>query len=305
MCSSTALIPYVAEFADTDRFIQYCAHRFYCLAEGKKYLGKRFTLRKEVEKNPEKISLLVYQTISMLDQPVHRGFLWSAKCPITGHEVSLFGISHKSTLGISRLDACGWGFWDLFSPLVREKYNSAQSLYVEVDVTTMTPAESQAAEAILKPFSEAWENLKFLDERIQRLRKMWDPSLPLDFALTVAAHKRGKNVIPLETIEMQIAIYKQICRDLTLPLNGEEALDTIDSVQSGNLEQLQALVDEKGGKVPFMGVRNTYFALKIKRALRTGEEAMFAIGAAHFVGEHNVLEILSRQGVKISRIDLP
>ena len=169
----------------------------------------------------------------------------------------------------------------------------------------MTPAESQAAEAILKPFSEAWENLKFLDERIQRLRKMWDPSLPLDFALTVAAHKRGKNVIPLETIEMQIAIYKQICRDLTLPLNGEEALDTIDSVQSGNLEQLQALVDEKGGKVPFMGVRNTYFALKIKRALRTGEEAMFAIGAAHFVGEHNVLEILSRQGVKISRIDLP
>ena len=299
MCSPTALIPYVAECTDTDRFIQYCASR--CEAEGKKYLGKRFTLRKEAEVHPEKIPALVYQTIEMCKQSLHRGFLWSAKCLSTGHEVSLFGAVHLST----KINKLEYRFSDLYHPLVREKFEQSECLYVELDIPKLTLPERSALFAASIELCKRYLLGKPpgpLSELINRICSMiCQLSLGLDIGLIKEAYEVEKPVISLETVNTQVDFITKA------PLIGpEDTLDMVDSAQSGNLEQMCDVAKHILESGPTLEERNRNFTSQIKQALKIGQKAMFTFGVAHFIGETGVLKLLSSDpDIQISRIDLP
>jgi uncharacterized protein YbaP (TraB family) len=297
MCASVSLIPSGASVAQRD----HCVYST-DVGEGKKYLGKRFTLRKEAEDHPEKISALVFQTIHMFQQSLHRGFLWSAKCLSTGHRVSLFGTIHDSIVCLN-----GWRFCAVYHPIVREKLDQCQSLYVEYDLSTLSLNQRRAIQNVLKKSLESDENEKFLSIWNQKLLKFSSPHLPLDIGLLVRAHEIGKRVISLETLDMQFANFFQNLREASSePFLGEKKLDILDSAQSGNFEQLSVLCENSIKEMALLKERNAAFALQIEKALKSGERGMFAFGVAHFIGETGVLKLLSsKPDIEISRIDLP
>jgi hypothetical protein len=304
----TALLnQFVPGFANTDRFSQLydCKSQ----AEGKKYLGKRFTLRKEAQVHQEKIPALEYLTCLMCTQRLHRGFLWSAKCLSTGHEVFLFGVAHHSTM-YKRGYMFG-GFMDLYHPLVREKFEQSECLYTEVDPSQFTPSEeSVLSEAVDKLISSQVQQLspEYLSQGIEEIWQFVRPrSIGLDEGLREEAKQQGIPVIPLESVDELVTYYEKLGRDVPEPFAGEAELDMIDAAQSGNLDQV--LDEEKSGiEKNFFSLaeRNSKFSSKIIEALKTGQMAMFAIGIAHFLGKRGVLGLLSSDpDIKVSRIDLP
>jgi hypothetical protein len=144
--------------------------------------------------------------------------------------------------------------------------------------------------------------------------------LPLDLALQVEATERGIAVEGLETMDEQIAVFDD------LPLDDQRALlevtlrdlaempGRIESLTQAylarDLARLQALAEAEALGSPELHAtvmrrlltdRNRRMVRRMQSRLRRGN-AFIAVGAAHLPGPQGLIELLGREGYRLSAV---
>jgi len=153
--------------------------------------------------------------------------------------------------------------------------------------------------------------------------------MPLDMQLYEAARKAKKVVGGLETIDEQIGVFADLSIEeqrslVASTLDGieEDARDGTDPVEKllqvylrGDEQVLDAEMNKfkigdaalRAKLLPrLLGDRNLRMADRIVRHLQEqpGRIHLFAVGAAHYVGETGLLQLLTARGYRVTRLDL-
>ncbi|MFT4925441.1 MAG: hypothetical protein ACI8WB_001534 [Phenylobacterium sp.] len=149
------------------------------------------------------------------------------------------------------------------------------------------------------------------------MRSGFDAKLGIDQYFLAQANNK-KPVIELETLESQFALFA----GMSAALQEEMLLQSMteDSEDFINLVNMWSKGDEKGMIKMFSEVKDpalkTLFVEKmlIERnhgmaggllgELKRGKTLFVVVGTAHLIGEQNVLSLLQKGGIKVTRIDL-
>ena len=144
-----------------------------------------------------------------------------------------------------------------------------------------------------------------------------DPELGIDMHFLAAASEAGKEIIALETIESQLALFLEVDDQLD-DVFVAEFLDQIDEIvevteemialwQAADMEALIAFVESQVGDDPLMvgfydrlmNDRNVKMVETLDQWLRESEKDIFVtVGAGHFGGEKGILSLLAEKGWK-------
>jgi uncharacterized protein YbaP (TraB family) len=260
--------------------------------------------------------------------PLPRPFLWSAEKG--GATTYLLGTMHVGIDPETRLPQLVW-----------DKLESEPSFAVETDVTDPAIAgiggrASGTLRDDLGP--EYWKKLELaLTPQIAQallhksamipatmiaLRGL-PPTPPMDSILLARAKNRGKQVIYLEPASRQVAILEKHLNAKALRL----MLDTLDQVEqqskqllaayiAGDETQFNVITDEQRKDALAHGYteaeydesmedllyrRNASWIPEIEKMHAAGG-AFIAVGAMHLIGPRSVLELLQKQGYRISRV---
>lgn len=265
------------------------------------YKGRRYELRKEVMSSPERIQELEILTYLMLDTKMHLGFLWKVKKENSNNRIYLFGISHSST--VHEVYA-----HEFMHPKVYKKFKQCRELYVELNTLEFNSDEKNKTEEIEKMLEKTTYKTTelFLSKCIENIHKRnVSRSLSLDKVLMRLAHYEKMTIHSLETFEIQKnCVANTLVASAERKYDGEDELDIIDAIQSGNLEQLEELYNSFNSqyKQQLLDERNPNMATIISEKLINGEIGFFAIGVGHFIGEKGILSLL--KDYKVKRIDL-
>jgi uncharacterized protein len=150
----------------------------------------------------------------------------------------------------------------------------------------------------------------------------------IDKYIIKQAHKQGKTVIELESIEQQIGLFDHFSNDLQ-KLYFHQTINNINKSAEGvdqlmemwtegepaQLQQLHAEYEKEGkqtmGKLfdefdnSFLSRRNQEMAKKIDGLLSNGNQGtyMAAVGAMHMAGEQGLVSLLEQKGYKVEYIN--
>jgi uncharacterized protein YbaP (TraB family) len=128
----------------------------------------------------------------------------------------------------------------------------------------------------------------------------------------------GKEVLGLETLATQIAIFDDLSPDQQEALL-EQTLAEIDSAEdvmnqmvdawrAGRLEELSATLMEDFAEFPelystLVIERNNRWIETLEALLAKPDRHLVIVGALHLVGEHNVVDLLARDGFLVEPIE--
>jgi uncharacterized protein len=145
-----------------------------------------------------------------------------------------------------------------------------------------------------------------------------DPEFGLDKHFFARARKDAKKIIPLETVDFQISLVTDFSKeegDLLM----KSTLEDIDTVtrdlqdllkawQTGDADSLEKLLNGASREAPaiykrLVSDRNARWVPKIEEMLKSGgrTNTIVIVGAGHLVGKDGVVELLRKQGFKVTQ----
>jgi uncharacterized protein YbaP (TraB family) len=145
-----------------------------------------------------------------------------------------------------------------------------------------------------------------------------DPQFGLDKYFFALARKDAKKVIPLETVDFQISLVTDFTKEEGDMLM-KSSLEDIDTVtkdlqdllkawQSGDADNLEKLLNGASREAPaiykrLVTDRNARWVPRIEEWLRSGgnTNTIVIVGAGHLVGKDGVVELLRKQGFKVTQ----
>ncbi|WP_111682915.1 TraB/GumN family protein [Winogradskyella tangerina] len=142
-----------------------------------------------------------------------------------------------------------------------------------------------------------------------------DKSTFVDMYLLGHARTMDKEIVGLENIDEQISFFdrqedekkiKEVRYNLNMSLDSIKQVKEImtEIYATGNLNKIKEFVEQNysDGIYSDMTSRNKQMASSIIKYMKTG--SIFAgVGAAHLVGNDNVIELLQNEGYKVSAVD--
>lgn len=272
--------------------------------------------------------------------------------PLWGASTPLFWKASKDGQSIYLLGTIHIGSDDLYPlpEVIRTKLGSAQALYVELDIAKIDREKVQAQIDELAALpegktlfelldSDTWFGLdKQLNEfQIQLLREdgkqpwyfiyllssipssrgEYDPELGIDVYIMDLARRKEVPVIPLETLERQLAVFanwpmeKQIAMLKELLSSESSSYDSIkalhdawrDGDEAGLLAQEDAATaDNEALKAFYKRLVDDRNATMLQTLLEksSGQTDVFvAVGALHMIGDTGLVEALKKAGYQV------
>lgn len=126
-------------------------------------------------------------------------------------------------------------------------------------------------------------------------------ALPMDLALADRAHRTGKRIGALESLQFQLSLLSQVGggQDLAAVLSEDPAAieGLIAAYRSGDLEQVGALAHTGDAEMQelLLDRRNRHWDHRLAPGLRRGG-LFVAVGAGHLPGEQGLLELVRQRG---------
>ena len=150
-------------------------------------------------------------------------------------------------------------------------------------------------------------------------------NLGVDQYLLNRAHEEGKTIHPLETLDDQMQLLldmpetmvnEQLYQMLTYPQASSLSLELLATAwEQGNEEILSLLLAQEEAAIPpeyaaeytayyrrMYDQREDAFEEKAKEYLESGKTVLFAVGAAHIVGENALADRLEKAGYHVTEI---
>jgi hypothetical protein len=234
--------------------------------------------------------------------------------------------------------------------IIDELYDRAGVIVMELDLDDIDPAASQAqfvtaamlaggarlpdvlspevysqAEAraatlgidlgLLERFEPWLVAITMLDLGIGQLGFSADRGL--EQYLLAKARADGKEIVGLETLATQIAVFDDLAVAEQEELL-EQTLDELDSAdeamgrmvdawRAGSLDTLAATLMQEFESSPELYAalvieRNSSWVATLEDLLATREPHLVVVGALHLVGEHNIVELLAARGFEIAAV---
>ena len=239
----------------------------------------------------------------------------------------LFGTIHAGFDADKELPAWVW-----------DKLEASDTFIMELDPTTISVVElarlsqlpeGKSLDQMLgeRDFAALVELLETSAGSLKRLQpwsaillvvqRLYPTPLPLDLALRNRALAKGKNLVYLETWQLQAEVIQMLgiedLRDMIDPAGpGRAQLENlVAAYRAGDFETLAAIgLDPKEiAKNParharLLDDRNRDWIGKLLPHLERGR-AFVAVGALHFAGEQGLVELLRERGVILTRIVKP
>ncbi len=153
---------------------------------------------------------------------------------------------------------------------------------------------------------------------VMELQKLGlNPELGLDQHFFNKARDRGNQIVPLETVDFQIGLVTDFSREeeeLLVKSTLEEIDDTkklFDEMhtawKTGNGPQLEKLLNDAMRDSPgifkrLVTDRSRSWVPKIEELLRGSKNAIVIVGAGHLVGAEGVVELLKKNGWKVTQL---
>ncbi len=143
-----------------------------------------------------------------------------------------------------------------------------------------------------------------------------DPEYGIDKHFFGKGRKDGKQILPLETVEFQIGLVTDFTKEegeslmkVTLDeLNTtrKELDDLLRAWKTGDAVKLEKLLNEASRESPaiykrLLTDRNERWVPQIEKLLNGDRNALVIVGAGHLVGDHGVVELLRKQGFRITQ----
>ena len=144
-----------------------------------------------------------------------------------------------------------------------------------------------------------------------------DPNRGVDKYFFERSRKEGKDIVALETIDFQIGLVTEFSREegelvMKATLKDIETTqkslgDMLKAWQTGDTDALEKLLNEALREAPVIAKRlltdrNRNWLPKIRELLRGDKNAVVIVGAAHLVGREGVVELLQREGLKLTQL---
>ena len=186
---------------------------------------------------------------------------------------------------------------------------------------TYALAQTQAAAlgidlALLERFEPWLVAITMLDLGVGRLG--FRPEHGIEQYLLRKAQRDGKQVLGLETLATQIAIFDALSADQQEALL-EQTLAEIDSAdevmsglveawRAGELDELTTTLMEDFAEFPelystLVVDRNTKWIETLEALLAEPNSHLVVVGALHLVGEHNVVDLLAAEGFVVEAVE--
>ena len=144
-----------------------------------------------------------------------------------------------------------------------------------------------------------------------------DPEHGLDEHFFNLAKEAGKQIIPLETVEFQLGLVTDFTKDegeLMMKTTLEEIDNTkklydkmVKAWKTGDAAGLAQLLNDDVRKAPaiykrLLTDRNKNWMPKIEKLLHGDKNAIVIVGAGHLVGADGVVELLKKDGFKVTQL---
>jgi uncharacterized protein YbaP (TraB family) len=144
-----------------------------------------------------------------------------------------------------------------------------------------------------------------------------DPTNGVDKYFADRAIKQGKQLIALETLDFQIDLMTSFPPgqdDLIMNIalkdlnqTRQKYADIVTAWQTGDSAALEKLMNDAVREAPaifqrLVTDRNKSWLPKIEELLRGDKNAIVIVGAAHLVGDQGVVELLKKQGLKVTQL---
>lgn len=235
--------------------------------------------------------------------------------------------------------------------IIDELYTNADTLVMEIDLDDLDPTQAQSQFlgaamlahgatlpevlspetyalaqtqagafgidlALLEHFEPWLVAITMLELGVSRLGFRADQGI--EQYLLGKARADGKEVLGLETLATQIAIFDNLSPDQQEALL-EQTLAEIDSAdevmsqmveawRAGRLDELTTTLMEDFADFPelystLVVERNTKWIETLESLLATPRRHLVVVGALHLVGEHNVVDLLAADGFMVEAVD--
>jgi len=153
-------------------------------------------------------------------------------------------------------------------------------------------------------------------EGMEMMKLGFDPQLGLDMHFYKQARKDGKQIVPLESVDFQLGLLnglskeegdwfmKQTLKDLDDVKT--QSADMLKYWQTGESDKLAQMLD-KGLKESaaiykrLLTDRNHNWIPKIEELARGEKNAIIIVGAGHLVGKEGLVELLKKDGLKVTQ----
>jgi uncharacterized protein YbaP (TraB family) len=153
-------------------------------------------------------------------------------------------------------------------------------------------------------------------EVFEMIKMGLNPQNGVDKHFYPLAQSAGKQIIPLETVDYQLELVTGFSKEEG-ELLMKSALKEIDNVKKefgelvkawreGDGEKLQKLMNEAMADAPviykrLLTDRNHNWIPKIEELIRGDKNAIVIVGAGHLVGKEGVVELLKKDGLKVTQ----
>jgi hypothetical protein len=143
-----------------------------------------------------------------------------------------------------------------------------------------------------------------------------NPELGVDKHFYPLAQSAGKEIIPLETVDFQVELITGLSKEEG-ELLMKSTLKEVDSVQKdlgelvkawreGDADKLQKLMNDAMADSPaiykrLLTDRNHNWIPKIEALARGEKNTIIIVGAGHLVGKEGVVELLRKDGLKVTQ----
>lgn len=151
---------------------------------------------------------------------------------------------------------------------------------------------------------------------IELQRLGFDPALGLDRYFYQKAKKEGREMIFLETNDMQLNLMTSLnkrhqddfLRGVIKELDVVETLasDMLDAWKTGDAEKLDSILKISHAEEPdiydrFFIQRNKRWISIIQRLMNQDDDVLIIVGAGHLVGKDSVIELLKKKGYDVQQ----
>ncbi len=144
-----------------------------------------------------------------------------------------------------------------------------------------------------------------------------EPNHGVDKHYFERARKDGKEIVGLETLDFQIGLVTEFSKEegellMKITLRDIETTqksfgDMLKAWRTGDTDALEKLMNEALREAPVIAKRlltdrNRNWLPKIRELLRDDKNAVVIVGAGHLVGREGVVELLQREGLKVTQL---
>ncbi len=167
-------------------------------------------------------------------------------------------------------------------------------------------------------FSQFKPSLAAIMLAMFELQKLgFDPARGVDKHFFERARKEGKQTGALETVDFQINLITGFSKEegellMQTTLKDMDKTrqmydDILKAWQVGDADALEKLINEALREAPVIAKRmltdrNQTWLPKIRELLNSGKTAIVIVGAGHLVGREGVVELLKKEGLKVTQL---